>query len=144
MERRTNPIIAKNINEIVKSIVGHFLLVNILSSRQLADISRYLELLHQLLSACLLDVCCDYYNRVFVIIGGFSHFQDWGSNLVDCLTFSQFVIWLMNTSSCINSTHYPSIPIWHFRYSLQQHSPLVLLLVKSISDWIMDVSFLGG
>ena len=144
MERRTNPIIVKNINEIAKSIFGHFLLVNTLFIQQLADISRYLELLHQLLSACLLDVCCDYYNRVFVIIGGFSHFQDWGSNLVGCLTFSQFVIWLMNTSSCINSTHYPSIPIWHFRYSLQQHSPLVLLLVKSISDRIMDISLLGG
>ena len=76
MERRTNPIIVKNINEIAKSIFGHFLLVNTLFIQQLADISRYLELLHQLLSACLLDVCCDYYNRVFVIIGGLSHFQD--------------------------------------------------------------------
>ena len=79
MERRTNPIIAKNANEITRSIFGHFLLVNTLSSQLVADISRYLELLHQLLSAChlfLFDVFCDYYNRVFVIIGGFSHFQD--------------------------------------------------------------------
>ena len=37
----------------------------------------------------------------------------------------QFVIWLMNASSDINSTHCPSAPIWHFRYSLQQHSRLV-------------------
>ena len=124
--------------------IRSFLIVNILSSQQLADISRYLELLHQLLSACLLDVCCNYYNRIFVIIGGFSHFQDWGSRHVGCLTFSQFVIWLMNASSDINSTHCPSAPIWHFRYSLQQHSRLVLLLMKSISDRIMDISLLGG
>ena len=76
MEQKSNSIIAKNINEIAKSIFDHFLLVNTLSSQQLADMSSYLELLHQLLSACLLDVCCDYYNRVFVIIGGLSHFQD--------------------------------------------------------------------
>ena len=67
MERRTNPIIVKNINEIAKSIFGHFLLVNTLFIQQLADISRYLELLHQLLSAChlfIFDVCCNYYYRV--------------------------------------------------------------------------------
>ena len=75
MERRINPIKVKNANVIAKSIFGFFT-VDTLSSQQLADISRYLELLHQLLSACLLDVCCDYYNRVFVIIGGLSHFQD--------------------------------------------------------------------
>ena len=56
----------------------------------------------------------------------------------------QFVIWLMNASSDIYSTHCYSIPIWYFHYSLQQHSRLVLLLVKSISDWVMDISLLGG
>ena len=91
MERRTNPIIAKNTNEIAKSIFDYFLIVNTLFIQQLADISRYLELLHQLLSAFLLfifDVRCNYYYYVFVIIGGLSHFQDRGSKLVDCLTFS--------------------------------------------------------
>ena len=75
MERRINSIIAKNISEIAKSIFDHFLLVNTLFIQQLADISRYLELLHQLLSACLFDVCCNYNYRIFAIIGGFSHFQ---------------------------------------------------------------------
>ena len=147
MERRTNPIIVKNTNEIAKSIFDYFLIVNTLSSQQLADISRYLELLHQLLSAFLLFFWCLLQllqSCIFVIIGVFSHFQAWGSNLVGCLTFSQFVIWLMNASSDINITHCFSVPIWHFRYSLQQHSRLVLLLVKSISDWIMDISLLGG
>ena len=75
MERRTNPIIVKNINEIAKSIFGHFLLVNTLFIQQLADISRYLELLHQTLLAFIFDACCNYNYRIFVIIGGFSHFQ---------------------------------------------------------------------
>ena len=71
MEQKSNSIIVKNTNEIAKSIFGHFLFVNNLSSQQLTDISRYLELLHQLSFAChlfLFDVCCNYYNRVFVII----------------------------------------------------------------------------
>ena len=147
MERRTNPIIAKNINEIVKSIVGHFLLVNILSSRQLADISRYLELLHHLLFAChlfvfwcllqLLQSCICYNRRIFTFPG--LRIQSCGLSYI-----FQFVIWLMNASSDINSTRYPSVPIWYFHYPLQQHSPLVLLLMKSISDRIMDISLLGG
>ena len=91
MERRTNLIIAKNTNEIAKSIFGHFLFVNTLFILQLADISRYLELLHQLLSACLFDACCNYNYRIFAIIGGFSHFQAWGSQFVDCLTFSSLL-----------------------------------------------------
>ena len=88
MERRTNPIIVKNTNEIAKSIFGHFLFLNTLSSQQLADISRYLELLHQLLSACLFDVCCNYNYRIFAIIGGFyiSRIED--PNLWDVLHFS--------------------------------------------------------
>ena len=64
-------MIAKNTNEIAKSIFDHFLLVNTLSSQQLEDLSRYLKLLHQLLSACLLfifDVRCNYYYCVFAII----------------------------------------------------------------------------
>ena len=71
MEQKSNSIIAKNINEIAKSIFDHFLLVNTLSSQQLADMSSYLELLHQLLSAYplfIFDVRCNYYYRVFVII----------------------------------------------------------------------------
>ena len=91
MERRINPMIAKNTNEIAKSKFDHFLLVSTLFIQQLADISRYLELLHQLLSACLLfifDVCCSYNYRVFAKIQGLSHFQDLGSKLVSCLTFS--------------------------------------------------------
>ena len=71
MEQKSNSIIAKNINEIAKSIFDHFLLVNTLSSQQLADMSSYLELLHQLLSAYplfIFDVRCNYYYRVFAII----------------------------------------------------------------------------
>ena len=71
MERRTNPIIVKNTNEIAKSIFDYFLIVNTLFIQQLADISRYLELLHQLLSAFILfifDACCNYNYCVFAII----------------------------------------------------------------------------
>ena len=71
MEQKSNPIIVKNTNEIAKSIFDHFLLVNTLSSQQLADMSSYLELLHQLLSAYplfIFDVRCNYYYRVFAII----------------------------------------------------------------------------
>ena len=144
---KNKPEIVKNINEIAKSIFGHFLLVNTLFIQQLADISRYLELLHQLLSAChlfifgcllqLLQSCICYNRRIFTFPG--LRIQTCGLSYI-----FQFVIWLMNATSVINSTLCPSVPIWYFRYSLQQHSPLVLLLTKSISDRIMDISFLGA
>ena len=111
---KNKPEIVKNINEIAKSIFGHFLLVNTLFIQQLADISRYLELLHQLLSAChlfifgcllqLLQSCICYNRRIFTFPG--LRIQTCGLSYI-----FQFVIWLMNATSVINSTLCPSVPI---------------------------------
>ena len=87
------------------------------------------------LQLLLLCIC---YNRRIITFPG-SRIQTCGLSYI-----FQFVIWLLNVSSVINNTRYPSVPIWHFRYFLQQHSQLVLLNVISISDWIMDISLLGG
>ena len=89
---------------------------------------------------CLLQLqllCICYNIRIFTFPG--LRIQTCGLSYI-----FQFVIWVMNVSSVINSVHCLSIFIWYFRYSLQQHSRLVLLLTKSILNWIMNISLLGG
>ena len=53
MEQESNLINVKNTNEIAKSVFDHPLIINTLSSQQLADISRFSEFLHQELSVFL-------------------------------------------------------------------------------------------
>ena len=147
MERRINPIIAKNTNDIAKSIFDLFFACK---HSFYSAIGGYIEILRVASSIvicvsfvyfwCLLQLqlLCICYNIRIIPFPGL-RIQTCGLSYI-----YKFVIWLMNVSSDINSTHCPSVPIWHFRYSLQQHSPLVLLNVISIADWIMDISLLGG
>ena len=147
MERRTNPMIAKNTNEIAKSIFYYFFDCK---HSVYSAVGRYIEIFRVASSIviclsfvyfwCLLQLLLSYlcYNIRIIPFPG--------SRIQTCeLSYIfQILIWLMNASSVIISTHCDSVPIWYFRYSLQQHSRLVLLNIISISDLIVDISLLGG